>query len=307
MTRSPGTLPVSSRGSRSLNGMVIPGMNPTMSPCLMRTSWTSGRISRIWPWSGYTRVSLVLHPGRPSPTSRLSSPPERPRPAPICPTLASRCNLALTARVGPRSAIYSAVTPACCAFRSPYVSPKAHSCERFTGVPSLARRRASGRQKLARERVSQRWAADCTWATSPTKPRTKNSPSSSAGPEQSTMCASCATRPRVEHEALRLSRWPRTTTHRKQSASFTSIRWTGGLSSSTKRGPSRVVAISAAGVEGAVATAEVVAGASRVGSQHVTSYKLQVTSSELKRENVWRDVVSASKRARDLELGTWNL
>ena len=56
----------------------------------------------------------------------------------------------------------------------PYASPKAHGCERSSGVTSLARRRGSGSDREQRARGSrQRWAADCTWATFPTSARTR--------------------------------------------------------------------------------------------------------------------------------------
>lgn len=69
------------------------------------------------------------------------------RPGDIAPTVA--CGQSRP--VGVRGAggdvfcyILAGHTPACCAFRSPYVSPKAHSGERSTGATSLARRRVAG-------------------------------------------------------------------------------------------------------------------------------------------------------------------
>jgi len=47
VTRSPGCFPVNKAVSFTVNGIVIPGMKPLMSWCVITTSCRSGRTARI--------------------------------------------------------------------------------------------------------------------------------------------------------------------------------------------------------------------------------------------------------------------
>ncbi len=77
-TRSPGVRPTRSEASRTLNGIVIPGMNPLMSSCLMVISPRTESTARICPRSSYARPRLhaAVNARKRSTPARTRSPEE---------------------------------------------------------------------------------------------------------------------------------------------------------------------------------------------------------------------------------------